>query len=111
MLARFLQELQRLAGADALRKRYLVAVSGGADSTVAATLFHEAGLHFAMAHCNFHLRGADSDRDMRFVQEMGLTVRLLIIQEPKREPILIFMQACGSMGKCLSSRLLMSAKK
>ena len=71
MLARFLQELQRLTGADALRKRYLVAVSGGADSTVAATLFHEAGLHFAMAHCNFHLRGADSDRDMRFVQEMA----------------------------------------
>ena len=71
MLARFLQELLRLAGADALRKRYLVAVSGGADSTVAATLFHEAGLHFAMAHCNFHLRGADSDRDMRFVQEMS----------------------------------------
>ena len=71
MLARFLQELQRLAGPDALRKRYLVAVSGGADSTVAASLFHEAGVQFAIAHCNFHLRGEDSDRDMRFVQEMA----------------------------------------
>lgn len=71
MLARFLQELQHLAGADALRKRYLVAVSGGADSTVAATLFHEAGLHFAMAHCNFHLRGKDSDHDMQFVQKIA----------------------------------------
>ena len=71
MLNRFLQELQTLAGDDALRKRYLVAVSGGADSMVAATLFHEAGLSFAMAHCNFHLRGADSDRDMRFVQEIA----------------------------------------
>ena len=71
MLARFLQELQRLAGPDALRKRYLVAVSGGADSTVAASLFHEAGVQFAIAHCNFHLRGDDSDRDMRFVQEMA----------------------------------------
>lgn len=71
MLARFLQELQRLAGADALQKRFLVAVSGGADSTVAASLFHEAGVQFAIAHCNFHLRSEDSDRDMRFVQEMA----------------------------------------
>ena len=71
MLARFLQELHRLAGPDALRKRYLVAVSGGADSTVAATLFHEAGVQFTIAHCNFHLRGNDSDRDMRFVQELA----------------------------------------
>ena len=71
MLKRFLQELQTLAGDDATQKRYLVAVSGGADSTVAATLFHEAGLSFAMAHCNFHLRGADSDRDMRFVQQLA----------------------------------------
>jgi len=71
MLSRFLQELHVLAGADALRKSYLVAVSGGADSMVAATLFHEAGLNFAMAHCNFHLRGADSDRDMQFVQKIA----------------------------------------
>lgn len=71
MLNRFLQELRTLAGDDAPQKRYLVAVSGGADSMVAATLFHEAGLHFAIAHCNFHLRGSDSDRDMHFVQEVA----------------------------------------
>lgn len=71
MLARFLQELHILAGPDALHKRYLVAVSGGADSTVAASMFHEAGVPFAMAHCNFHLRGDDSDRDMRFVQDLA----------------------------------------
>ena len=71
MLNRFLQELQALAGENALHKRYLLAVSGGADSTVMATLFHEAGLSFAIAHCNFHLRGADSDRDMRFVQQLA----------------------------------------
>lgn len=71
MLARFLQELHTLVGPDALQKRYLVAVSGGADSTVAASLFHEAGLQFAIAHCNFHLRGTDSDRDMRFVQDLA----------------------------------------
>lgn len=71
MLKRFLQELQTLAGDDALRKRYLVAVSGGADSMVAASLFRDAELPFVMAHCNFHLRGDDSDRDMRFVQEIA----------------------------------------
>ena len=58
-----------MAGDEALRKRYLVAVSGGADSMVAASLFRDARLQFAMAHCNFHLRGDDSNRDMRFVQE------------------------------------------
>lgn len=71
MLNRFLQELHRLAGEDASEKHYLVAVSGGADSMVAATLFHKAGLRFSVAHCNFHLRGADSDRDMHFVQKMA----------------------------------------
>ena len=69
MLTRFLQELQTLAGDEALRKRYLLAVSGGADSMVMASLFREAGLQFAIAHCNFHLRGKDSDRDMQFVKE------------------------------------------
>ena len=59
-----------MAGDDALRKRYLVAVSGGADSTVMGSLFHEAGLTFAVAHCNFHLRGEDSDRDMHFVEKL-----------------------------------------
>ena len=60
-----------MAGPDAPRKRYLLAVSGGADSSVMAALFHEAGLQFTIAHCNFHLRGNDSDRDMQFVQEMA----------------------------------------
>ena len=68
MLTRFLQELQALAGDDVRCKRYLLAVSGGADSMVMASLFQKAGLKYAIAHCNFHLRGEDSDRDMQFVQ-------------------------------------------
>lgn len=71
MLSRFLLELRKLAGEDALQKRYLLAVSGGADSMVMTTLFHEAGIHFAVAHCNFHLRGDDSNRDMHFVGRMA----------------------------------------
>ena len=69
MLNRFLQELRSLVGDDAAHKHYLMAVSGGADSMVAASLFHMAGLSFAIAHCNFHLRGIDSDRDMHFVEK------------------------------------------
>ena len=71
MLSRFLQELRLLVGDDFRQNRYLVAVSGGADSTVMGSLFHEAGLAFSVAHCNFHLRGEDSDRDMHFVENLA----------------------------------------
>lgn len=71
MLSRFLQELRILVGPDFQHKRYLLAVSGGADSTIMGELFHDAELAFAIAHCNFHLRGEDSDRDMLFVKKMA----------------------------------------
>lgn len=50
---------------------FLLTVSGGGDSVVMAHLFHSCGLKFAIAHCNFHLRGDDSDEDMRFVQQLA----------------------------------------
>ncbi len=50
-------------------KKFLLAVSGGADSSVLAYLFHQYGLSFAIAHCNFHLRGEDSDKDMELVRK------------------------------------------
>ena len=52
-------------------KPVLVAVSGGLDSTVLAHLCQEAGLDFAIAHCNFKLRGSESDADAIFVSEMA----------------------------------------
>ncbi len=70
MLSRFQENLSRIVG-DPGGFRYLLAVSGGADSCVLAHLFHNAGLDFALAHCNFHLRGEDSDSDMRLVQNMA----------------------------------------
>lgn len=48
-------------------KPCLLAVSGGIDSMVMCHLFHEAGLPFAIAHCNFQLRGKDSEGDENFV--------------------------------------------
>ena len=51
--------------------KVLVAVSGGVDSTVLAHLCYEAELDFAIAHCNFNLRGEESDQDQDFVEEMA----------------------------------------
>lgn len=49
----------------------LIAVSGGVDSMVMAELFHRAGYNFSIAHCNFGLRGAESNQDERFVSSIA----------------------------------------
>lgn len=70
MTERFVREMERLVGTPG-RYRYLLAVSGGADSLVMTLLFRQAGFDCAIAHCNFHLRGADSDRDMELVRSLA----------------------------------------
>lgn len=50
-------------------QRILLAISGGADSMVMLNLFRNAGFSFAVAHCNFHLRGEESDGDEQFVSD------------------------------------------
>lgn len=45
----------------------LLAVSGGIDSMVMAQLFLSANIPFAMAHCNFQLRGVEADKDEQLV--------------------------------------------
>jgi tRNA(Ile)-lysidine synthase len=49
--------------------RLLLAVSGGVDSMVMARLFRDAGIRHSIAHCNFSLRGKESDGDEEFVAE------------------------------------------
>ena len=66
----FYSHLENLVGPPS-QQSFLLAVSGGCDSVVMTRLFHSCGLRFAIAHCNFHLRGDDSDEDMRFVQQMA----------------------------------------
>jgi tRNA(Ile)-lysidine synthase len=52
-------------------KTFLLAISGGIDSVVMAWLFYHAGMDFAVAHCNFQLRGAESDADQAFVERLA----------------------------------------
>lgn len=49
--------------------KVMLAVSGGVDSMVMVFLFHRAGLNFDIAHCNFSLRGNESDKDEALVRE------------------------------------------
>lgn len=50
-------------------QKILLAVSGGIDSMILADLFLKNTLHFAIVHCNFKLRGTESDLDQKFVAD------------------------------------------
>jgi len=52
-------------------EKLLLAISGGIDSVAMAALFHRNGFHFGIAHCNFGLRGIESDEDERFVATLA----------------------------------------
>ena len=52
------------------RKPVLVALSGGADSVSLLDVLVRAEYKVVAAHCNFHLRGAESDRDEAFVRDL-----------------------------------------
>ena len=52
------------------RKLYLVGLSGGADSVALLLILRELGYRIEAAHCNFKLRGEESDRDEIFVREL-----------------------------------------
>lgn len=56
--------------------KLIVAVSGGADSVALLDILCCLGYSCVIAHCNFHLRGDESDRDERFVTSLALRYKL-----------------------------------
>ena len=49
--------------------KFLLAVSGGVDSMVLANLFLSNKLDFSIAHCNFQLRGKESESDQKVLSD------------------------------------------
>ena len=57
---------------NVLKSKFLLACSGGLDSVVLVDLCSKSKLDFAIAHCNFNLRGEASNGDEAFVRELSL---------------------------------------
>ncbi len=56
---------------ELIQHKFLLACSGGLDSVVLAQLCSQCKLDFSLAHCNFKLRAAESNKDEQFVRELA----------------------------------------
>lgn len=67
--------------------RYLLALSGGPDSVALLRMMLDKGCQVEAAHCNFHLRGAESDRDEAFCKKLceKLGVKLHLVHFDTKE--------------------------
>ncbi|PHS64032.1 MAG: tRNA lysidine(34) synthetase TilS [Flavobacterium sp.] len=52
-------------------KKILIACSGGLDSVVLTRLLKDLQFNISLAHCNFSLRGVESDGDEEFVEKLA----------------------------------------
>ncbi len=53
------------------KEKVLLAISGGIDSITMLDLFSKTRINYAIAHCNFMLRGEESDKDEKLVQQLA----------------------------------------
>jgi tRNA(Ile)-lysidine synthase len=67
---------------------FIIAVSGGVDSIVLATLMQQMGAKCSIAHANFQLRGDESNMDERFVQAFATKMDMPFLT--KRFDTLVF---------------------
>ena len=58
--------------------KLILGISGGADSVCLMHVFLELGYSFELAHCNFNLRGEESDADEYFVKDLAKKYQLKI---------------------------------
>ncbi len=70
LLLRFIESVKKM-NLFSPKDKLLLAVSGGVDSVVLCELCKQAGYDFTIAHCNFQLRGEESERDEEFVKKLG----------------------------------------
>ncbi|MBN2615331.1 MAG: tRNA lysidine(34) synthetase TilS [Bacteroidales bacterium] len=86
MLERFKEYIHQL---DLCKpgERILIALSGGIDSMVLTHLFMEAGYNCSLVHCNFQLRGQESDEDESFV-----------MSQARRLSLPLFVNKCDAMN-------------
>ena len=64
-----LPDIPSLLTTDGKSPLWLVALSGGADSVALSLMMKHSGIDVRALHCNFHLRGEESDRDEHFVRD------------------------------------------
>lgn len=60
---------------------FIVGVSGGADSVVLLYALRQLGIRCLAVHCNFRLRGAESDRDEQFVRDFCKDIGVDLVVE------------------------------
>lgn len=92
---KYIRDYQLLNRGD----RVLVCVSGGADSIALLDVLIRGGYDCIVAHCNFHLRGEESNRDEQAVRDCKL------LNASTKQPIPLFVQHFDTAGYAQTQHL------